>query len=95
MILLGQNIKELRMKNKYTQVELAKRIGVTKSSVSAYETDERIPSYEVLIKMANIFGVSVDSILLGKAESSLDTRGLSEEQINILRSLISQFRSAK
>ena len=95
MILLGQKIKDLRMKNKYTQLEFAEKLGVTKSSVSAYENDSRTPSYEVLIKMADIFGVSIDSILLGEANQNLDVRGLNEEQINIIRNLIVQLRSTK
>lgn len=95
MILLGQKIKDLRMKNKYTQLEFAEKLGVTKSSVSAYENDSRTPSYEVLIKMADIFGVSIDSILLGEADQNLDVRGLNEEQINIIRNLIVQLRSTK
>lgn len=95
MILLGQKIKDLRMKNKYTQLEFAEKLGVTKSSVSAYENDSRTPSYEVLIKMADIFGVSIDSILLREADQNLDVRGLNEEQINIIRNLIVQLRSTK
>ena len=62
MILLGKKIKELRNKYKYTQSELASLVGVTKSTIAAYENDTRLPSYEVLIKFSHI-GLSVLSFI--------------------------------
>ena len=52
MILIGQRIKELRNKHRYTQIELAEKVGVTKSTIAAYENDTRLPSFEVLIRMS-------------------------------------------
>ena len=51
MILLGKRIKELRNNMKLTQSELGQQVGVTKSTIAAYENDSRLPSYEVLIKI--------------------------------------------
>lgn len=92
MILLGQRIKELRNKHRYTQKELADKVGVTKSTIAAYENDSRMPSYDVLIKMADIFKVSIDSILLNRSELTINIDGLSSEQIEILTMLIDNFR---
>ncbi len=50
-----------------TQADFASRLGVTGAAVSAYETGNRLPSYEVLVKIANILGVSTDA-LLGPSE---------------------------
>lgn len=66
--MLGGKIKDLRKDNSITQEELAKNIGVSTSMVGMYETNARKPSYEVLIKIANYFGVSTD-YLLGKTEN--------------------------
>ena len=88
----GKKIKELRNKYKYTQTELAAIVGVTKSTIAAYENDSRQPSYEVLIKLSTVFNVSTDSLLLPRTENILDVTGLSSEQLSILNNLISYFK---
>lgn len=92
MVLLGKRIKELRNKYKLTQTELAEKVGVTKSTVAAYENDSRQPSYEVLIKMALVFKVTVDSLLLNRSELVLDAHGLTEEQMELIGLHIAYFR---
>ena len=95
MVLIGNRIKELRKKYKYTQTELAEKVGVTKSTIAAYENDSRQPSYEVLIKMADVFNVSIDSLLLNRTESKIDISGLNPSQVSILESLVSYFRKSE
>ena len=51
----GNRVKTLRKKNNYTQSQLAERLGVTKSVISAYETGLRMPSYDILISLARVF----------------------------------------
>lgn len=92
MILLGKRIKELRNKYKLTQTELAEQVGVTKSTIAAYENNSRLPSYEVLIKMSDVFKVSIDSLLLNRSEMILDISGLNPAQIDVLNHLITYFR---
>lgn len=92
MVLLGKKIKELRNKYRLTQTELATQIGVTKSTVAAYENDSRTPSYDVLIKMADVFKVSIDSLLYNRSEGALDASGLNPEQLQIVENLIVHFR---
>lgn len=93
MVLLGHKIKELRNKHRLTQTELAAHIGVTKSTVAAYENDSRTPSYEVLIKLAEVFKVSIDSLLLNRNEAVIDASGLSAEQLQIVENLVVQLRT--
>lgn len=95
MVLIGKKIKELRNKNKYTQKELAEKVGVTKSTIAAYENDSRLPSYDVLIKMSEIFRTSIDALLLNRSENTIDITGLTPEQINILENLIFHFRKCE
>ena len=90
MVDFGYILKELRTSAKMTQKDLADRIGVTKSVISYYELLERSPSPEVLIKLSAIFNVSTD-YLLGidkKTKPTLDISGLSEEDVQFLRSAI-------
>lgn len=92
MVLLGKNIKRLRNKSRYTQTELACLVGVTKSTIAAYENDTRQPSYEALIKLARIFKVSIDSLLLDRSDHILDVDGLEPEQLELIEKLILSFR---
>lgn len=94
MVLLGRKIKELRNKYRLTQTELATQIGVTKSTVAAYENDSRTPSYDVLIKIADVFKVSIDSLLSNRSEITLDASGLNSEQLQLVDNLIMHFRKS-
>lgn len=93
MVLIGNRIKELRKKYRYTQTELAEKIGVTKSTIAAYENNSRQPSYEVLIKLSHTFNVSIDSILLNRPDTSINISDLTQDQIEIISTLISHFRN--
>lgn len=87
--------KELRENKHLTQTQLAQRMWVKKSIISAYETDARPPSLDMLIKYAKEFNVSTDYLLGMEAEKTLNVDGLNNEQINILNSLIYQFKKGK
>lgn len=65
MATVHERIKELRIKNGLTQVDLANELGVTHQVISFYENG-REPSYDILIKIAEFFNVSLD-YLLGKS----------------------------
>ena len=88
MVLLGNRIRELRTKYNLTQAELANQVGVSKATVTAYEGDLRQPSYDVLIKLANVFRVSIDSLVLNRSEHILDVSDLEPEQINRVKDYI-------
>lgn len=59
----GNRLKNLRLRKHMTQSDLAERLGVTKSVISAYETGLRMPSYDILIKISRIFRVTTDYLL--------------------------------
>ena len=56
-------IKLLREELNLTQQELADKLDSAKSTVAMYENESRKPSYEVLIKLSEIFGCSIDYII--------------------------------
>lgn len=58
----GQRIRMLRIAKHMTQAELAKKLDVSKSMISSYESDMRKPSPDVLVELAKVFGVSMDII---------------------------------
>lgn len=60
---LGERIKSLRLDGNLTQAELAKRLKIARSNISKYEKSQMTPSNELIVKMAEIFGVSTDYLL--------------------------------
>lgn len=75
-----------------TQAEFASRLGVTKSAVSSYENGTRLPSYDVLIKIARIFRVSTDNLLGYSSKSVIDVTGLTQKQINTIQDVVTTYQ---
>lgn len=66
--ILGKRIELERTRLGLNQIELAKMLNLSSSaSISQYESGDRIPSDDIKLKMAEIFGCSID-YLLGKTE---------------------------
>lgn len=57
------NIKDIRARKGLTQAEVASALGVSPVVYSRYETGSRQPSIDMLVQMADIFGVTVDYLL--------------------------------
>lgn len=70
----ADNLQYLRRKNKITQEQLAEELGVSRQSVSKWETGEAYPETEKLIVLCEKFGVTLDGLLRG------DVSGGSEEK---------------
>ena len=76
------------------QVELAKRIGVTKQCVSNWENDNVLPSVEMLVKIADVFNVSTDHLLGRERKSYVDISALTEEQRGHISLIVTDFKKA-
>lgn len=57
-----ERLKEERIKKGLSQEQLAKKIGVTRQAVSAYETGERIPSSKHLMALAKVLKISANKL---------------------------------
>lgn len=89
---LSENIKKLRIQKHLTQTELGKRIGVTTSTVASYESQDRLPSIAVLIRLAAEFNVSIEYLLGVNKNVTIDVSELSNKQISALNVIVEQFR---
>jgi len=61
----SKNLKNLRVQNKLTQQQVADKINISQRAYAFYETGDREPSIETLIKMAKIYNVPID-VLVGR-----------------------------
>lgn len=98
---MGEKIKELRIKKRLTQQELADKIGVSYTTISLYESGSRKPSFKALNKLAKVFEVneayffeeennSTDNLNQKIKIASRNMESLSEENFELVNSLIKQ-----
>jgi transcriptional regulator with XRE-family HTH domain len=82
MLNIGGKITQLRKDKGWSQGDLAEQIGASREIIGKYERNENSPSLEMALKMAKVFGVTVD-FLLGEGEySSYD-----KDTVNRLRDI--------
>ena len=74
-------LRQLREDHDKTQTEIAEYLGINQTVYSRYETGKRQPSIDIIIQLADLFGVTVD-YLLGRQEVEDST--LSEYEIQLL-----------
>lgn len=91
--LLNENIKKLRISHGLNQVEFAKIMGVTKQCVSNWENDNVLPSIEMLVKIANHFNVTTDTLLGLTSSKTLIVDDLTDEQVAHLSLLINDLKN--
>lgn len=60
---IGSRIYEQRTAHKLSQEELAERLGVSRQSVSKWETDAAVPDLEKMIKLADVFDTTLDDLV--------------------------------
>lgn len=62
---LGQRIYNLRTEKNLSQTDLAERLDVSRQSVSKWETDASVPDLDKLVKLCDLFEVSMDELVRG------------------------------
>ena len=86
--MIADRIKSLRENQNITQSELAKQLGITRSSVNAWEMGISVLSTQYVVELARIFKVSTDYLLGVDTTSSISVAGLSEKDVEIINTLI-------
>ena len=92
----GLWLRELREKKRLSQQQLADWLGLTRSSISNYENNTQTPPADTLVRLADIYGVSVDYLLGVKNDRKrvLVIEGLTPSQEKALEILAEEFREA-
>lgn len=95
MVDCSEKLRLLRDAKHLTQQQVADRVGVSKATISAYETASKAPSIEVMIKLARFFGVSVDYLVSVDAPKYLDVSRLDDESVALIASLVNKMYPAE
>lgn len=61
----GERFKKIRTERNLTQEDVALRLNVSRQAVSHWENNKNLPDLEMLIKISEIFDVSLDQLILG------------------------------
>ena len=61
--IIAGNIHQLRLAANLSQLELANKLNVSKSSISAWENEKTYPSLISVLSLCNLFGVKVDDLI--------------------------------
>lgn len=82
----SDKLKAVRKARKMTQIDLAKKIGVSKWAITSYEQGRTYPSVETLIKICEVLDTSSDYLLgvSDKLPIKLNMTGLSYEEVRLL-----------
>jgi transcriptional regulator with XRE-family HTH domain len=63
--MFAENLKKIRKARGFTQLDLAKALGVTAGTVGMWEIGKRETAHQTLIKLSKLFDVSIDYLLTG------------------------------
>lgn len=93
LFLLADKVKLIREQLGMTQAELARKLGLTRSSVNSWEMGLSVPSTQYIIELAKVFGVSTDYLLGLDHNSVIDINNLTEKEVSILLGLVNYFKN--
>ena len=93
--MLGDQIRNIRVANKMSQVELARRLEISKQSVSNWENNNIRPSIEMLKKICQVFSCSSDYLLELSTDKKvhIETENMTMEQLASVRQIVTELTS--
>lgn len=91
--MVADRIRHLREQNGWTQSALAKILGITRSSVNAWEMGISVPSTQYVVELSSLFKVSTDYLLCVDKTISVSLDGLSQEDIQLVHSIVNHLRN--
>lgn len=91
--MVGERIKYLREQKGQTQADLARLLGITRSSVNAWEMGISVPSTQYVVELSRLFRVSTDYILGVDSSVSVSLVGLTETDMQLVHGLIEHLKA--
>lgn len=90
----GMTLKKLRNKKRLSQEQVAKRLNLTKSSISGYENNVIMPNIDTIRAFSMLYGTTSDYLLGLEKKESIEIDGLTQRQKDIIETLILEFKTA-
>jgi len=91
--MIGDKIRYLRELNGYTQATLANKLGISRSSINAWEIGISSISIKNVEQLAILFNVSSDFLLDLNSSASINVSGLTDEQVVMVLQFVEHIRS--
>lgn len=91
--MLNEKIKALRLAGNFSQVDIAAKLSVTKQTISNWENNNIQPSVDMLVKIADLFGVTTDYLLSRDTTPRIDVSGLTDTEIQHINMIINDIRN--
>lgn len=82
---VGNFIQELRKEKKWTQEELASKLSTVRETISKWERGVYIPNTEMLLKLQDLFNVSVNEILYGERKNKSNVKNVNSIPIELMK----------
>ena len=86
--MLGYKIRKLRISKNLTQSAVARRLGITRASVNAWEMGISLPSTKYVAELSKFFSVSSDYLLDIPQNQSINIKGLSEREVAAVKEIV-------
>ena len=93
--MIADKIKLLRERSGMTQAELARRLGVTRSGVNAWEMGITTPSTQYIVELALQFKVSTDYLLDMPYTATVSVDGLSDREIASVMEIVACYKASR
>lgn len=93
--MIADRIKVLREKHGLTQAQLARKLGITRSGVNAWEMGLTVPSTQYIVELSLLFSVSTDYLLDMPQTKSISVEGLNDREIAAVVEIIDCYKASK
>ena len=93
--MVADRIKAIREQRGFTQADLAKQLGITRSSVNAWEQGISVPSTQYIVELAGLFKVSTDYLLGIDTTATVNVSGLFDDDIQLVQQLVAHLKQLR
>ena len=91
--MIAEKVKKLREQKGLSQAELARLLGITRSSVNAWEMGISVPSTQYIVDLAGVFDICTDYLLGVDSSSTISVAGLTDSDILLVHSIIEHLKN--